>query len=120
MAAATDNMAVAKRFMNQSAVWWQYSDFDEFGKPSHATPVEVDCRWDDVVEEFINPNGDREVCRSKLIVDRDMAVKDKLRLGELDSTILDDPDDNEDVWEIRLFGKTPNVKGQKFLRQVYL
>jgi len=120
MAAATDNMRVAKRFMKQKAVWWSHNAIDEFGHPSYTTPEEVDCRWDDMAEQFINANGDQETSRSILIVDRDMKLKDKLKLGEYDSTIYVDPDDNEDVWEILQFNKIPDVKGTKFLREVYL
>ena len=119
--AATDNIGVAKRAMKQKAIWWwAYSGLGEFGKSIYNPPVEIDCRWEDVVEEFINPNGDREASRSKLIVDRDMKVKDKLKLGKLDSTIMDDPNDNEDVWEALQFMKTPDFRGRKYLREVYL
>jgi hypothetical protein len=120
MAAATDNMRVAIRFMKQKAIWWSHISIDEFGKPVYTTPVEVDCRWDDMNEQFINANNDQEISKSILIVDRDMRLKDKLKLGELDSNISTDPDNEEDVWEVRLFNKIPSVKGTKFLREVYL
>lgn len=120
MAAATDNIGIARRAMKQTAIWWDASTPGEFGKPTYAVPVEVSCRWEDIAEEFINPNGDVEISRSKLFVDRDMKVKDKLKLGDLDSTINNDPDDNEDVWEIRGWGKVPDLKGRKFLREVIL
>ena len=117
---ADDNIAVAIRAMKQVAVWWESSGIDEFGKPSYAAPVEIECRWDDAVEEFVGSNGDREISRSKLIVDRDLKVKDKLKLGALSIAIEGNPDDNEDAWEIRLFKKTPDFKGRKYLREVYL
>ncbi|MHA1344984.1 MAG: hypothetical protein ACTSO3_01155 [Candidatus Heimdallarchaeaceae archaeon] len=120
MAAATDNTRVAIRVMKQKAVWWESTSLGEFGKPSYTTPVEIDCRWEDVAEEFINPSGDQEISRAKLIVDRDVKVKDKLKLGELDSNIEDNPNDNEDVWEILQFGKVPYIKGNKYTREVYL
>ena len=121
MAAATDNAKVAKKAMKQKAIWWDHDGgFDEFGDPTYAAPVEIDCRWEDVAEEFINPDGDKEVSRSKLIVDRDMKVKDMLKLGELDSTIETDPKDNLDVWEVRLWGKVPDFKGRRYVREVYL
>ena len=121
MPAATDNISVANRAMKQEAVYWPPDTLDEFGRPSWGTPEEISCRWEDVTEEFIDPNGDRQISKSKLIVDRDLLIKGLLKLGELDSTVdQDDPKDNEDVWEIRLFSKIPDFKGRKYLREVYL
>jgi hypothetical protein len=121
MPAATDNIGVAKRTMKQKAIWWAHDGLDDFGKPTYnIAPVEIDCRWEDRTEQFINANGDQEVSRSVLIVDRDISLKDKMKLGELDSTIYADPDDNEDVWEVLQFMKIPDFKGRKRLRQVYL
>lgn len=120
MAAATDNIGVAKRAMKQKAVLWPPSGLDEFGKPTSSTPEEIDCRWEDSVEEFIDANGERQVSRSRLMVDRDIPVKAFLKLGELDSTIAEGPADNPNAWEVRLAMKTPNFKGSKFLREVYL
>ena len=120
MAAAVDNVGVARRAMKQKAVYWAPLEPDAYGKPTYDDPIEIDCRWEDVQEEFVNPEGDREVSRSKLIVDRDLELKGMMKLGELDSNTEDDPKQEDDAWEIRLFMKTPNFKGTKFLREVYL
>ncbi len=120
MAAATDNMGVAKRFMNQKAIYWAPSELDRHGKPTWANPIEIDCRWDDMAEEIIGPNGEQILSRAQLIVDRDLELKGKLKLGDLDSTIEDDPNDNKDAWEIIQVPKTPDRKGTKFLREAYL
>ena len=120
MAAATDNISVVVRVMKQKAVYWAPLDPGAFGKPTYDVPIEIDCRWEDVTEEFLNPTGEREMSRSKLMVDRDLELKGMMLLGELDSNVEANPRDNDGAWEIRLFGKTPNFKGNKFLREVYL
>ena len=119
--AASDNIPVAVRAMKQTAVYWPSSGVDEFGQPTYDDPVEIDCRWETVREEFVAPNGDTEVSKAKLIVDRDMEVRDILYLGDLDSVVdPDDPKGNAGAWEVRLFKITPNFRGNKFLREVYL
>lgn len=119
--AATDNVPVAVRAMKQTAVLWPVSDVDEFGRPDYDAPVEIGCRWEAVQEEFITPEGDRELSRAKLIVDRDVDVKSMLYLGDLDDVVdPDDPRNNDGAWEARQFKKTPNFRGTKFLREVYL
>ena len=120
MAAATDNTRAAIRAMNQKAIWWASDDHDEFGKPSYATPVEIDCRWEDEREEFINANGDQIISNSKLIVDRDMNEKDRLKLGELDSTVDNDPYVETGTWEVLRFAAHPDTKGVKYTREVWL
>ena len=120
MVTATDNIGVAVRAMKQAAVWWTSSGVDEFGQPAYGSPEEIVCRWEVVNEEFIDPNGDREVSKAKLMVDRDIEVKDILLLADLDSLVDEDvPRDNDGAWEVRGFKKTTNFKGTKFLREVY-
>lgn len=119
--AATDNISVAVKAMKQKAVYWGLSTLDAFGKPMYEDPVEIDCRWEKVQEEFVDANGDRVISKAKLIVDRDLELKGVLWLGELEDLIeTDDPKENDDAWEIRLFKKTPDFKGTKFIREVYL
>jgi len=119
--AADDNVRVAIRAMKQTAVYWAPTTLDDFGKPTWHTPVEIDCRWTDEIEEFIDPSGERHLSRAKLIVDRDLEVKGVIWLGNLvDVSDLDDPKNNRNAWEILGTKKTPDFKGRKYLRQVYL
>jgi hypothetical protein len=120
MAAATDNTKAAERALKQKAVYWALNGYDRFGKVSYATPIEISCKWENLKEQFIDPNGDRQISNAKLIVDRDLEIKGKLKQGELDSTIENDPEDNDDVWEIMQTGKAGNRKATKFAREVYL
>jgi hypothetical protein len=118
---ADDNVRVAVRTMQQTAVYWARTGMDSYGKPTYDDPTTIACRWDDVQEEFIAPNGDRELSKARLIVDRDLTIKGVLLLGDLDSIVDDDdPKDNDGAWEIRGTKKTPNFKGTKYLREVYL
>ena len=119
--AATDNIRVAQRAMKQAAVYWAVRGLDDFGRPTYEYPIEIDCRWEDTVEEFVTPEGDQEVSKAKLIVDRDLVLKGVVFLGELDSTVdVDDPKANDGAWEIRSVLQTPDFKGRRFLREVYL
>jgi len=121
MPAASDNHRLAKKYMKQDAVYWPTEDVDAFGKPSWGSPVVIKCRWESSRETFINANGDEEVSRAKLIVDRDIEEKSVLLLGTLANvTDQDNPKENDGAWEVRLFMKTPDAKAKRFLREVYL
>lgn len=106
-----------KKILNQVAVYWHYEGRDENGQPLYSTPVEIDCRWEDVGKLFLNDKGQEEVSRSIVYVDRDLKKDSVLWLGDLnDLEDLDDPLDNDNAWSIRYWQKIPNRRATKFVR----
>ena len=109
--------------LKQKAGYWELTSlgFDNYGQPIPSTPVEIDCRWEDVGEEFIDDKGTTQLSIARVYVDRDMEVGGVLMLGELSSGVDEDnPKENENAWEIRRFEKLPTLKATQFLRTVYL
>jgi hypothetical protein len=111
--------------LKQTAVYWAVNSdsaaYDKWGDPIPVDPVEVKCRWVDVVEEFIDINGVKLMSHSKVYVDRDVDISGFLFLGtiaDLDSAA--DPQSNDNAWEIMRFDKLPTLKADKFLRTTYL
>lgn len=51
---------------NQIAVWWKVKGKDLYGQSSYESPVEINCRWDDVMEEFIDVGGNRQMSKAKV------------------------------------------------------
>ena len=121
-------MSLIKRMRKQKAVYWALGstdsggvDADLYGKPMYATPVEIDCRWEDTSEEFLAPDGSTQMSRSVVFVDREMKLGEVLLLGELtDSVNQLDPKSNNGAWEIRRFESTPNLRNTEQLRVAYL
>ncbi len=121
-------MGIITKMRKQTAVYWAPgseesggADFDEYGKPLYASPVEIDCRWEDVAEEFIDAKGTLATSRAIVYVDRDVRVGGVLMLGTLETGMdLDDAKQNEGAWEIRRFDKLPNLKATEYLRTAYL
>jgi hypothetical protein len=112
----------------QTAVYWPPGstetggqDYDEYAKPLYGQMVQIACRWEDVNEEFVGPDGERDTTRSIVYTDRDVAVRGVLMLGVLgDVTDPDDPKSNVNAWEIRRFDKLPNLRNTEVLRKAYL
>ena len=119
-------MTILTKMLKQTAVYWApgAGGFDDFGRPILATPVEVDCRWVDTTEEFIDPQGVRQIARSKVRVGTDVVVGGMIMLGDLtdvaDPSFPANPAESSDVFEIRSFSKVPDFKATKFLRVVYV
>ena len=114
-------MGIITTMRRQKAVYWAYLSVDTYGRPTWSAPVEIDCRWEDVNEEFLDEHSERQISMSKVYVDRDMKVGSVLMLGELDSGVDEDnPKDNDNAWEIRRFERLPNLKNTETLRTAIL
>lgn len=119
---ATDNVRIAVRVMKATAVYWPpETNWDEFGKPIPDEPIEIGCRWEKKAEEFIDPEGTQQISQALVFVDRDLEIGGILMLGTLvDIVDYVNPKANEEAWEIKSFKKLPDLRGTKYLRQVYL
>jgi hypothetical protein len=116
-------MSIITKMRKQTAIYWppSLSKFDAYGQPLSDPPVEISCRWEDVQEEILDPQGTSVVSKAKVYVDRDVELGGVLMLGEL-SEITDpsNPKANEGAWEIIKFERMPTLKATEFLRTVYL
>jgi len=121
-------MGIITKMRKQKAVYWPPGsdvsgglDYDDYGKPLYADPVEIDCRWEDVAQEFVDTRNEITFSQAIVYVDRDVGLRGVLMLGTLaDVTDLDDPKSNENAWEIRRFDKLPNLRNTEYLRTAYL
>ena len=119
-------MSFIDRQLKQTAVYWPLGSagFDRYGRPLLGTPVEVSCRWEEKAEEFIGPQGTRELTKAVVFVSQDVDLGGLLLLDSLDtvegSSFPDDPKEYSGVWEIRAFGKVPSVRGDKHSRTALL
>jgi len=114
------------RLCTQTAVYWgDPTDDGRGGKTfGSAYPVEIDCRWEDHVEEVAGRDGSVIVCRAVVYVTEDVEEGGYLYLGtldDLDSGEEADPTIINDAYVIRRFDKVPALRlTSEFLRKVYL
>jgi hypothetical protein len=121
-------MSLITRMLKQKAVYWglQSSEsggvaFDSYGVPLLTSPVEINVRWEDTQEEFIDSKGTKRISSAKIFVGQDVSVGGILMLGEL-TDVVDEthPKENPHAGEIRSFGKVPNLRVTEYVRTVYL
>ena len=110
-------MSLITRMRKQTAVYWaQAAARDDDGQLTFAAPVEIDCRWDDEAQEFIDSEGRKVVSRSIVYVDRVMIVGDMLYLGTLASLSGEtDPRNVATAYKIRGWARNPDIKANEFL-----
>jgi hypothetical protein len=113
-------VSLISRMRRQKAVYWPPDGGGSVR--GFSDPVEIDCRWEDVHELFLDERGTERVSNAKVYVDRDVSVGGLLRLGELATVPYPyDPMDEgnreeSSVYEIRKFEKLPDLKVREYLR----
>lgn len=120
--AATDNIPFVRRAMRQTAVYWPpETEFDEYGDPEPQDPVEISCRWEEELKEFVDLDGTTKLSRAQVYVDRDVKRGGILMKGELeDITDYDNPKENTRAEEILAFETMPNIRNTGQLRIAFL
>jgi hypothetical protein len=106
----------------QKAVYWAPSVLpDKYGRRGYETPVEIDVRWEDVAQEFVNDEGVTLLSHSVVYTSVDIEVEGVLLQGTLVGVITDAPFDNGGAYHIRKFDKLPFLrKTNRFLRTAFL
>jgi len=107
--------------LKQIAVYWGTPSSDGRGGRQFAAPVQINVRWDDKQEKFIDLAGNEVVSRAVVQVGQDVQVGGYLYLGTLASlTQSTDPMDVKAAKEIRGFLKAPSFRGDQNQRTAYL
>lgn len=111
----------------QICVYWgvDYSSaaYDEFGQSILLPAVQLKCRWQDVIEEFVDAKGAPRISNSKIFTGIDIVPGGYLKLcslSDLSSAGNSDPRVEDAAWEVKRFDKMPTLKGNKFLRTSYV
>ena len=115
------------RLCVQTAVYWGSPVEDGYGGKTFADPVEVSCRWEDIIESINRVGsrlGEEIVSEAQVYITTDVEEQGYLYLGTLDDLDSDeeaDPTTIEKAYIIRRFDKTPVLrKTDEFLRKAYL
>lgn len=121
-------MGIITRMRKQKAVYWALGsadsggmDFNDYGQPLYAEPIELTVRWEDTSVEFLDNAGAKILSNSVVYVGEDVVLGGILMLGELiDINSGGEPKENDNAWEIKRFEKLPNIRNTEFLRTVFL
>lgn len=107
--------------LNQIAVYWERLIPDGLGGYTWEDPVELACRWEEVVELYTDANGQERRSQAKVFLDQDIKVGDYLALMDLDDiTSSSLPGNTKEAFQIRRFDKVPDLSGTEFLRRAWL
>jgi hypothetical protein len=68
----------------QTAVYWGSPSPDGFGGQEYDNPVEISCRWDDVINQVTNNKGEELVSGAMVLLTQEVDVDGYLYLGTLE------------------------------------
>lgn len=103
----------------QLATYWQFANFDGFGKRVFATPVTILVRWDDRTDLVIKKGEEDVPSKASIFVQQDMQVGEYLALG--DQTGISDPQTiPETAYQILDYRKNTSMMGDAYFRTVTL
>ena len=114
---------ITTKFLKQTAVYWGAPVNDGYGQFTFADPIEIPCRWSDSIQVVSDGKGNDVVCKSAVMVDRDLEELGMLYLGtldDLDSAEEGDPVSIDHCYQIKRFDKIPTIKARSWLRVAYL
>ena len=91
----------------------------EYGGTEYGPPKQVEGRWRDISQLFVNARGKEEVSRAKVMVadEFDIKVGDYLYFGE--SAALD-PRNQVGAYQIRQYGRAADLRGNVYLKTAIL
>lgn len=117
------------RNLPEKAVYWGNPVNNGFGSYNYDSPIEIDCRWEEMVQYIEEDNGETILSRAVVYTNVDLQEKGLLYKGTLLSLMESGMDSAGDidytliqgVFEVKRWGKTPALNSATvFLRKAYL
>lgn len=119
-------MSIITRMLKDTATYWPVIT-DGYGGFEFGAPVAISCRWEEVQEEFITPEGREEVSDAVVYVDRDLEVGGYLAQGDYSASTSTTTTGEEPSFTppdsarpIKQFSKLPKLRYDEYLRTCYL
>ena len=115
--------------LEQTAVYWPRPTSDGVGGWTFEAGTEIDVRWSERREQFIDAEGRERISQAVVFVGQDVKAGGYLFLGDLDDlasgeeadpTTIEPDDTHDRAHEIRAYRKVPDRKAQAWERKAWL
>lgn len=114
-------MSFITRILREKAVYWPYEGVDDFGQDKFGFPVEINCRWSQKSELYLNATGEEVVSNAVVMVDRKLVLGSLLWHGKLeDLQHWDKPRDNPEAGEVKRMDEIPDRRIKEYVRKAFL
>ena len=108
---------MGQRHLNQTLTYWPPGQDDRYGKPLAGAPIQIDCRWEDRIDEVQSKTGQEVTSRSRIFIEGDVDLDGYVYLGV---TAVPDPSKLDGAYEIQAKGHQPDLRGLRELTVIYI
>lgn len=108
---------------NQTCVYWAPNGFNTFGEQQFVDPVEVNCRWEDKAQQFVDKEGKESVSSSIIYPAQALLLGGYVcltTLAALSSEEEGDPKTVSGAKEIRNVSASTNIKATEWFYKAWL
>jgi hypothetical protein len=114
-------MSLITEMRLQNAVWWKrHAKPDKFGAFQFDPPIEIDCRWEDVIGQVLDEKNEAIDSKAHVYVDRVMSIGDCLARGILTTNTPIDPRPDYGALPIIGWRDTPDFDNIEHLLEAFL
>ena len=101
----------------QTATYWSPSGVDGFGKQTFSAPQQIDVRWQERQELFVNAEGENDVSRAAVYCKQLVEKGGYLFLGSESSM---NPESVTEAFRIKALSRSPNITATMELIKAWL
>lgn len=114
-------MSLITRCQRQNVVYWPQIGSNQYGEPIWGPPQQMTCRWDDKVQQVLDPKNTMVMSRAELITESQLAVGGVITKGTIDTVAYwSDPKANSGVYEVIKVSATPNMRNTETLYEAWV
>jgi len=113
-------MSIISKMRKQKAIYWAPTGNDGYGDDGFQAPVEIQCRWQDVKDLIKTATGEEQISNSLVFPDRVVVEDGYLKLGELSTSTLLNPREDDAAFPVLHFEQIPNLKNTETLYKARL
>ena len=107
--------------LTQTIVYWGTPMPDGWGGQTYSDPVEINARWENKQELFIDADGNEVKSRAVVYVSQDLDIGSYVYNGKLiDLNSSHDADTQAGAYQVKAFAKIPDIKGVYYMRKAWL
>ena len=113
-------MSLITRSQKQTLTYWAYTGSDRYGQPTYGPPVQMTCRWDEMIKQVFSSDGSPVFSSIELITRVRLAPKGLVRIGRIPTGgTTPAPRTYVDVYEVIATSFTPNLRNTETLYEAW-